>query len=247
MKKFLILILAALLAIGMLLTACDKDNEITDPAEADWSVAFVRTIDSGKDATHFVTVSWAGEENEFVAPNSLTLKVDGEELPLQVYNEVWFGDATLVSGQTYDIELIIDGETACDGSLTMVNEVSGSFPATYDPSSSATISWAVSGTGNNDSQIVSATSYDPVNFTHDSFDEVLTPSARSYTFPAEAVESYGADTMYSLEITEMNAKTVSDVMLISSHGDDKDYPEGKGFSSLKALIGQNLRLARLAR
>ncbi len=244
MRRFFILALLAVIALGLFVTACDDDNDITDPADALWGVGISR-IDN-KTETHGVSVTWLGETADFVMPNSLAIEVGGDQISLMQYGQAWMGETTLNPGQVYNVKLVIDGDTMCDTELRTVYEAVGDFPSAYDPSQSAEVSWTLS--NDNDRQVATASSFS-MKYNTDSYEQVLSPSDRSFTFPADAVEDFGAATSFTLGISQMNIKTVNDVMLISSQGITETYM-GKADSSSadpQTLIGDFLRLARAAK
>lgn len=241
MRKFFILALLAIIALGLFVTACNEDNDITDPEDAIWGVGISR-IDN-KTETHGVSVTWLGEEADFVMPSSLTIEIGGNPISLMQYGQAWMGETTLNPGQVYNVKLVINGNTMCDTDLRTVYEAVGDFPPTYDSTESAEVSWTLS--NDNERQVATASSFS-LKYNTDSYEQVLSPSDRSFTFPAEAVEDFGAGTSFTLGISQMNIKTVNDVMLISSQGITESYMGKSGSSSAdpQTLIGDFLRLAK---
>ena len=246
MNKFLILLLIAVLALGLALTACNNDDDDDDdnnPTNAKWGVG-IASLDA-KTGSHGITVSWVGEQSDFVMPNSLALEIDGEPVSLDFTYSIWMADLDLNPGQEYSVKLIVNGDTKCDTSLRLVYEAVGTFPADYDPANAATVTWTLS--NNNQKQFASATSFSPVKYQNDSFSQDISPSARSFTFPAGAVDDFGAMTSYTLNIDQMNSKTVDEVLLIASQSTSEQYTSFKSGADSRKLRAENfLRLARHA-
>lgn len=222
MNKFLILFLAALLALGLFTTACgnDDDDDDNNPQDAVWAVGIASI--GAKDGSHGVTVSWVGEAAAYVEPSSLVLEIGGDPITLgDHYNQFWMGETNLTPGQEYNVKLTVNNDVKCNTTLKTAYEATGDFPADYSPANAATVTWTLS--SNNQKQYATATSFSPVKYSNDSFSEEISASARSFTFPAGAVDDFGNMTSYTLSIDQMNTKTVDGVMLIASQSTHANY------------------------
>jgi hypothetical protein len=225
MRKFMILIIAAILVVGMLLTACDELENVTEPENAKWSV-FVTSMDQGKEDTHAVMVMWIGPAADYVAPTSVELKIDGTAATLEEWYGYWFGGLTLNPGQRYEFELIIDGVTVVKTRQYVVYDADVVFPMTFNPTLTAHTYWTLE--GNSDSQMASAYALDPEDPLDDeTVDQELLPADREYTFPANIVQDHGVGTIFTLEITQMNYKYVDDVLVATAQAAYQDYGDAK--------------------
>lgn len=215
----------AILAMGIFLTGCELDN-ITQPEDAKWSVMTIAG-DPGDSLSHIASVMWIGPANNYVAPNSIQLKIGGEIVSLtpSPYGGFWMGSLDLTPGSTYSFELIVNGETAVNTKQTIVNNADATFPLTFNPAATAYSYWTL--TANNKTQTASAYAYDADPDLDEYADHDLTPSDREYTFPANVVQDHGMDAIYSLEITQMNHKYVDNVLVASAQSDWADYGDKK--------------------
>lgn len=122
---------------------------------------------------------------------------------------------------------MIDGDVQCDANLRIVYPVTGSFPEFYNPTMSSTMTWSLY--DDNEEQVASLSSVNMENiWEDDDYYETsqLSPSARSFTFPANAVDDFGTATQFTMDITQLNVNTVNDVMLMSGHSAYQSYGYG---------------------
>ncbi len=223
MRKFLILMIVATLAMGLFLSGCIEN--ITQPEDAKWSVMAIAGPE-GKEDTHIVTVMWIGPEAEFVAPTTLELKIAGETIALDAWGDFWMGSATLTPGNAYNFQLLVNGEITVSTTQTVVYNADATFPLTYNPTQSAYSYWTLA--GNNQVQTASAYAWDPQDPYQDEIaDTDLAASVREYTFPANIVQDHGTGSSYTLEITQMNHKYVDNVLVATAQSDWQDYGDMK--------------------
>lgn len=230
MREFKLLYALVLILVSISVSACGEDD-ITNPENAQWSVVIAKINDLA-DAPYSVSVNWIGDSNRYDQPYKVDLRVGDEPVPLNNWNTYWIGEAALEPGHYYTVELSIDDMQMCKTSLFIVNDATASFPSDYDPSSTSYLSWSVN--GSNQTQRISVVSFNNSDNTLDDFEEIIPSSARSFYLPANIVQSYGSLTTYTLEITQLNTKTVNDVLLISSQSQFRDY----GFGA-QASLGQH--------
>jgi hypothetical protein len=235
MRKIMILLMPVLMILTLSLSACNEER-ITDPTEADWSVNFVKVQDGEGYSTQSITVMWVGESSEYDEPASLSVEIDGETVDMDAWGTYWFGQADLVPGEHYNVKLVVDGSVKCNTEFSMVRNAYAYFPASYDPAFPVYVSWALN--GNNQIQMASLRSMDNADLDTDVFDHKLSPSARSFTFPAYAVQDFGYMTTYTLDIVQMNSKTVNDIMFVSSSSQYQDYGYGTDYGINKRMLIQ---------
>jgi len=221
MRKYLILLIITMMVAGLLLTACEEDENITEPENAKWSV-FVIANPPESPHSHSVTVMWIGSDEDYEEPTSVELEIGGDEVDLDEWFGIWIGEKNLTPGEKYNFKLKIDGETVVNTNQKIVYNADATFPETYNPEETAYVEWTLE--NNNEHQVASVQALDPLDPEDDEiYDEELEPSARSYQFPADVVHYLGLGTVYTLEISEMNYKYVDDVMVASSQADSQDY------------------------
>ncbi len=225
MRKYFIILIIALMAVGLFLTACEEDENITEPENAKWSV-FVTANPPASEHSHFVTVMWIGPAQDYVEPSSITLEIGGDEVNLEPGAGLWMGEKDLTPGEKYSFKLKVDGETIVNTNQKIVYNADANFPETYNPEETAFVEWTLE--KDNEHQYASAYALDPEDSAADEeVNEELEPSARSYQFPAGIISSHGEGTIYSLEISQMNYKYVDDVLVASAQADYQDYGYSK--------------------
>lgn len=221
MRKYFIILIIALMAVGLFLTACEEDENITEPENAKWSV-FVTANPPESQNSHSVTVMWIGPAQDYAEPSSIKLEIGGDEVNLEKWAGIWIGEKNLTPGEKYSFKLKVDDETIVNTNQKIVYNADATFPETYNPTQTAYVHWTLE--KDNEHQIASAYALDPEDAANDEVvDEELEPSARSYQFPAGVVSYHGEGTIYTLEISQMNYKYVDNVMVASSQADYQDY------------------------
>jgi len=207
-----------------------------------WSVFFISAGDDDITESHYVSVMWIGDSSEYVEPNSVSVIVDDIPVELIEYSENWMGETTVVPGQVYEVELIIDGISQCNVNLEIVYEADVTFPVEYDYTETASITWSLS--NDNQTQIASIISFDNADFEEDSYDHELDPSTRDYLFPADVVDNFGDMTTFTLELSQINSVFSNPVNVISAQSEYKSYGFGydKAISTPDELIKYCRRL-----
>ncbi len=229
MKKTLFMELLVLTLFTFLLSACggNQDNgnptmpDICNPAIADWVISFTSLHEAKED--HVIFIYWNGVHSQLPQNTQVQLKINGEEIPLdscQFEPGNYLGLYNLNSGTTYRIEFSVNNILKAQTDLRMVYQASANFPNTFNPASSFAIDWSLS--ANNQYQIAVLSSWHDED-QEDEYHKDLSPSARSYTFPANAVQNFGSGTEYGVYLTQANLKLVNKIACLSTHTLGADY------------------------
>ncbi len=253
MNKYLLPLISVFVIVCMLafLTSCsssdnDEDSgsftdifgpdgpEELDPSEWDFYLGVIHDDwdeDFTRDSTHLIVVMLI---NPDALTGDLTVKKDGETVALDnEWDVFWFGEIDLVMGQSYNFELVTPSKSYSASLQIPYNATSATFPETFDPTQSYTVSWNLQ--GNNKYQFAEAWSYlwdweDWENDQESVYFEELSPSDRQHTFPANAVESFGPETEYDLSIIQADFKATGKLAAVAASAVyewyyDHDYRE----------------------
>ncbi len=248
MRKFFILMILSILAMGLLLTACEEN--ITQPEDAKWSVMAIEASDLGlamlEGDTHYIAVTWIGPDSGFDPHATVELTIGGSKIELLYQYETWYGKATLIPGNSYYFQLKVNGEVLVNTKQTVVYNADATFPLTYNPTRTAFVYWNLE--ADSKQQIASIYAYDPEDWDYDEVvDKEIEPSAREYTYPANIVQDHGADSEYELEITQMNHKYVDNVLVATTQFKAMEYGDSKiNRQTPQRLAKYARRMARLA-
>lgn len=215
MNKLGILLVLILALSALFLTSCkDKNNnnivgpgEIT-PANTDWEIMLFQ-FGEQKANEYSISVSYWQAQTDITENDTFHLTIDGSEVMLSAYNyggwwSIW-GTTTLNPGQVYDIKFFRNGNEVASTSLRMPYAADATFPATFNPTQSASFSWTLS--NNNQYQFAGGTAYKYVPDGESLYDEELediSPGARSHTVPANALSDYGDGADYDLMVGQLN-------------------------------------------
>lgn len=238
MKKLTIMLLLVLVSVFLLVGGCGKDNDddgdngisgIPDitPANYDWYVYFLdySTFDF-RSNEYLIWAEWLGNSSAITEEDVFTLDINGETHGFQ--GGYYFGEwsfnamAELEPGTQYNLVFKKNGNTVASQTMRMPYQAEVSFPATFDPTKTASMTWEMA--GNNKYQVVSlySESYDD----DDDWDKSIAVSARSFTFPANAVESYGPDTEYGMMLAQMNFEKTGRIAFSSISFASEEYGSG---------------------
>ena len=155
---------------------------------------------------------------------SLVLRIDGEDVPLNGSCCDWIGDmGTLTGGQSYSLEAIIDGTTYTED-ITIAHWPETTLPDTWDTTQSLELNWTMA--GNNMWQsirsyywywITDETSYGEVEMG-------LSTRARSATVPANWITiPDGTSSDVNLSIVEVNWAYNNRFLVLSAAENDESY------------------------
>ncbi len=218
-KQLISLLLVALIALFVFGCGNSDDNNnndnpliIDDPQDitsevADWLVAFVTGEDTK--TTNGIVIYYLNATNYPTATDEVELLVDGVSVPVEMYMEMpgfYFGTCDLTEGTTYTIVLKYNGVQKVSTSLKIAYRSSNLItPETYVISEPTNISWTLP--SSNDHQFAGVSAYKSNYPNEDDEDEYfveLTPSARAYTIPANAVDNLGTGAEYNIGVTQAN-------------------------------------------
>jgi hypothetical protein len=216
MKKLTIILLLVLVSAFLLFSGCKKDKDDDDggitgipditPSNYDWDIYFMDYSSDGRASEYMIWADWLGENSAISEEDTFTISLNGET------HEFWGGNyggewsfyamAELEPGTEYSMVFKKNDDTVASKSMRMPYQPDATFPSVFDPASSATMSWEMA--GNNNFQVVSLSSEGEGDDDYDDWEKAIDVSARTFTFPANAVESYGPDTQYSMSLAQMN-------------------------------------------
>ena len=252
---FLVFILGSFLMIAGCGGSDDNDNDNnntlpTNPdavtsENADWLVSLMAIPGAKDELTQYVIVRYLLTANVPTTDDDVVLMINNVDVALEGYSVIpgtYMGYVDLNEGTEYAVKFIYNGTTKIDTQLKIAYMPSVTFPATFTANQAAAISWTQG--GNNQYQFIEALSISP-DYTDES-DEVkqLDVSARSYTFPANSVESYGSGTLYYLILDQMNFKIENRIALMSYANDSQEYFPTKDINNRIDLVTQALKLYR---
>lgn len=216
-----------LIALVFMLSGCGKDDadkitdfpEITDQ-NCDWEVSLY-VGDFGKASTD-IEIWWLGDS---YPEGTIELKIDDEVVSLENDFYSYWGYVDLAPGQNFDLEFYVDGQKKMDRSFRTPAMVNGNFPSTFTNTQATTFTWNLNPNVNSSYQMVFASSYPEDSMDDDGtfFSKMLSPSARSYTLPANTLANWGSDTFYFLSIQEADARIENRVGVVVGSMDFAGY------------------------
>jgi len=244
MRKLWLPLIVILAAMSLFIAACGDDednNNITNPDDADWVITLFQIPDNLR-AGFMFEAWWNGAATDITEADVFTATVGGTNVPLESY---FYGgewvisgyDFPLDTGTDYVVKFFKNGNLIVEKSVKTCYPVSCTFPTAYDPTQAAALNWTVA--NNNQSQFVSVSSSNyPTSTEYDEELYQVSNSSRSYTIPANAVQSMGVGTDYELGILEYNHYFSGTCYLTTTQGVGATYE-----SMLKAKL-QRLEKAR---
>ena len=241
-----------IMLMGLLMlttTACvpeDADPETMDtptsiedltPGIAEWAITLTGGVTKG---SYIIGAIWIGSLTPPMFGDTATLSVNGVDTEIWCMAPgIWFGSCNATEGADATVKFVYNGTTKTDTSIKMVNVITDSnFPATYNPALAANISWTLP--ADNQHQVVglSATK----DSTSVDYSREIAVDARSYTFPAHALNNAPAGATYSLGVTDVNFKIKSKVALMSITGAGSgDYNRSSEPESMRLMTRKLLK------
>ena len=212
MKKLSLIPLLILISAFLLFSGCGKDDndaitgipEVT-PEDYDWNINILDSTFFHSDSEFLVLAHWLHENSAITADDVFTIDVDGEthELEGSLFLGHWSFAAwvEMTPDAQYDLIFKKNGNTVAAKSLRLPHRADVTFPANFDPNEAASLNWQMA--GDNEYQIASLTA-NHFETEEDERYEAISTSARSFTFPANAVENFGPGTEYYLRLMQMN-------------------------------------------
>jgi hypothetical protein len=214
MNKLTFMFLLVLISALLLLSACgDDDNDgITGipnitPDSYDWDIYFMDFSEFDEKSTEYVIwADWLGDAAAISESDMFTIKIGANTYDFG--GENYYGEwsfhtmADLEPGTQYSMEFFKNGNSLASATLRMPYPANTTFPTSFDPTQSASMSWDMA--GNNQYQIAGLSSWDYETDEEDDFEKSLSPSAREYTFAANTVQGFGMDTEYYMMLVQAN-------------------------------------------
>ena len=216
MRKFSIFILVLTFCLVGLISGCSNDDESGDPTGPSINP---------DDYDFYMVVSSTGLRSEYiinVSPmdtntiQTLELTVNGSTVNMTNYMSMWVGLTNMNEGQTYQVEMAMNGS---DYSFTMttVHIPVVNWPNTWTVTEPTDLSWTL--TSNAEYQEIYGTATD--NTIWDEAYADLNASDRSYTIPANWVNA--ALPEFNLMLMEMNFSFDDDLIINCMSASEMDY------------------------
>jgi hypothetical protein len=229
----LLVVLATLFISGCNETDSNNPTDvvISDPdditsAVADWLLVF-GTGDYEDKTENAILLNYLKATDLPLYTDVFTVEVNGVSLDLQSFMGVpglYYTTYNLTEGATYTIVLKKNGTQILSTSQKMVYGAEVTFPNTYDPTTSAPLSWTLP--DNNQYQFAGISSFKSNYPDEDDTDEYfvqLPVTSRSYTIQANAVDDFGAETEYSLGVEQLNYHITNRIAVMSFYEDFESY------------------------
>jgi hypothetical protein len=260
MKTLIVFLSITMLVILLALTGCKSDSDgvtgIPDitPANFDWDVYILDLSGANEDLredSYYISCEWLGDESAITETDVFTIQFnDSTPIQLQGYG-YWFGEwsfageAMLNPGTSYNVKLMKNGTQETSGTIKTPYRCYANFPAYYNPSTTAEITWSLS--NNNQFQTAGISSYGDWEAEVEEYDEhfaELSPSARNYTIPANAVDNFGEWTEYEMLVMQVNFTKSGRTAFMATQGQGNNY---EGTPTKDAYIGRLIRQAKQLR
>ncbi|MDZ4183092.1 MAG: hypothetical protein U1B83_09460 [Candidatus Cloacimonadaceae bacterium] len=252
MRNFMYLTLLAFAAIALFLSACGGSDNPVDPMDIDaantnWHIMFLQIQAEDKAETYSISPMWLGDPTAMSSTDTFHIVIDNQTYSIQGYwmfNEWWlFGTAQLNPGQTYNVKFFKNNVQQCENNIKMPHPASATFPQNYSPGASASFSWNLS--TDNQYQYAGVDAYKYVEGGEDVYDDYIksiSPSARSFTVPANSVQNLGAGTDYSLMVMQLNYARSGRNVMTAYQGQYSEYTTKNADTS---VMDQILRARRI--
>lgn len=221
MKKFTILFLVLTFSILGFISGCSDDDGgggTTDPSIDPEDYAFYMTVTSTDYQRDNYMITMIPMANNIIT--SLEISINGVDVVMTNYMELWSGSTIMSEGQTYQLEVTING---IDHSLTIntphipvVN-----WPVNWVLTEPTSIAWTL--TADAEYQEIYGTSTDYITWDEAYAD--LSPSDRSFTIPANWVDPIYTD--YYLMLVEMNFAFEDNLIVTCMAFDEAFYVQGR--------------------
>ncbi len=115
-----------------------------------------------------------------------------------------------------------------------ITSTAADLPQTYNPSQAVQLNWSLS--NNNQYQFAGVTSFkEGEPDMEDEYFRQLAPSARTFIVPANAVNDFGNETIYTLGIDQVNFKIENRISLMSVQSVTDAYPKHLSPQNRQAL------------
>lgn len=242
MKKRLNIWFVLFAIVLMTLSACGGgDNGPTALPEVtsqdyDWAVQFIWDMDLAEKTSTY-SISVYNLTADFTYNPSDVYGIDVGEHQTNLWHDEtnhYEGTINLDPGREYHVNFTKNGEIISSSKIRMPYKATVAFPLTFFPSLSATMNWSMQ--HNNSYQIAEAYSINQDTEQYDYYMKILSPSARTFTFPANAVESMNPSSYYVLYLTQENFSKNGRVAFSSYFSTAWAYPGSKHVLSREEQI-----------
>ena len=220
MKKFTILFLVLTFSILGFITGCgdDENGGTTGPSIDPDDYAYYMVV-SGIDyqrSDYIISIIPMG--NNIIT--SMEISVNGVDVLMTNYMDMWSGIALMDEGQTYQVEAVINGNDYSFSIVTTyIPEVN--WPNIWNFTEPTPITWSLESNAEYQDFYATATNYSTWD---DNFSE-LNPSDRSFTIPENWVDPLLTD--YSLMLMEMNFSFKDNLIVSCMSADEAFYIQGR--------------------
>lgn len=232
MRKLFYLLLVVSIISMLAITACGKDDDnITNPfeditpANTDWDVFFWdSTIFTKADSTiYYITCNWLGATTGLTSSDVISMIINDVAYPLEGSfwggNWVFDGEAFLLPGQVYSVELFKNGTRVAKKDIRMPFQCHAVFPATFNPAQSHTVGWTKDGTN----QFQYFSGWSSAGGDYSEYDVMLASNVTTHTMPANTLQSFGDNTYYSVMISQLSYVRDGRTAFIAESGHSKNY------------------------
>lgn len=215
-------ILFVLLGLLLAISSCTdkKEHIITNPpvpfdmdnyAEVDWVIYFYGRAGTDGRGSHILQIYWNGA-TEFVEPDTIAFFIGGEQIPLShpTIGTGYYTDAAdnlqIDEGEVYQFTLMVNNETKFDRLVRTCYHHDTTYPETFDPHQTATITWSM--TNHNSFQYVEAIASEgsPKEFVGE-WGRFIAPSARGIVIPENVLQEVDGNFAFQLSVTQIMIAT----------------------------------------
>lgn len=235
MKNKLWMIALLILVLALSLAACggDDDDDDFDPTDlagvnaenADWIVNFAPMQQTGKVNNYMVMVNFTGDNTTLQPSDTVVLELNGSAVSwMSSMPGYYHTQLELSAGASYNMKFKFNGTEKASTSFAIPYNCDGSFPGTFNPAAAVNLTWTLG--SNNQYQVagVNASKYvGPGDSYFDEYIKSVSTSARSLNIPADAVQSFGSGTTFTMFVDQINFKNVNRIAFIGWQGDMMQY------------------------
>jgi hypothetical protein len=231
MKKTVLWLLVLTMIVSLALTGCGKDkkstnntitgSDLADLENGDFDFFLgITSFDIYDKGTYLVMIQSYDYEQQIT---SATLSINNQEVPLsqEGYDGYYFfyGEVMLNQGQAAAYDVTVNS-ASYSGELTIPYQPQNvNFPMEFNPAQSYDISWSLG--GNSQYQLFEVYGYNWDDDEEDGEYKELSPSARSFTIPANWVNS-GFE-YYDIALSEFSANWSGKFIAVAFDGSIAEY------------------------
>ncbi len=245
---------ASCLALGILfLFGCsDKHPTAVESTHLKWIVTWIKASDNntpGFIQGNFVVKKWSPYGCGRDVPNSIAVALDNVYYHLTPYelpfDKGWTTeDVLLEAGKTYIFKIIWGGVATATIDFTVPHRPVFDTSEAFNPAQENVITWSLARDCARQYISVHSNLYD--NNLHDSWSTAILPTTRSVTIPANALESFGTDTVYRISFTQGDYITNDEVFLEIWTYNSYTYPPAEHSKTIATPSTHNANSLALA-